>query len=468
MKRRTIIILVVIAAVLVGGYLVIRNMQQNKAAAAADYQTEIIQRGSLTAQVGATGTVRANQTALLTWKISGRIDEINVQLDEVVQAGDTLASLQTSSLPQSIILAQPDLVTARRSLETLLNSTTAQAQAQLALVNAQENLEDAQDKYDWKADPRATQSQVENADANLVIAKSQLENAQKYFDMVKDRASDDPVYAQALLQLNNAQTAVDNAQANLNWVNGTTRPDATAAEAELTLAEAKLADAQREWDRLKDGPDPDDVAAAQARIDALQATLDQVNLKAPFGGTITDIQSKPGDEVNPGTTTFRMDDLTRLLVDVQITEVDINRISVDQSASLTFDAIPNTQYEGKVIEVSRVGVVTQGLVNFTVTIELTNPDEAVLPGMTAAVNITTEQIDDTLLVPNRAVRLRNGERVVYLLKNGISTPVTIELGATSDNFSQIKSGEIMEGDTIILNPSATFDFGPGSGMPFGR
>lgn len=465
MKRRTIIILIILAAALVGGYFLLQNMQNKKAAAANNFQTESISRGSLTAVVGATGTVRANQSALLAWQTSGQIDEIKAQVGQQVAVDETLATLNTASLPQTIILAKADLVAAQQSLDTLLNSSLPQAQAKLALANARNDLDDAENQYLWDSNPRGSEDQINSAEANLVLAQNQLDNAETMFGYVDDREKDDPAYAQALLALNNARTAVDNAQANYNYLSGNTTPDVALAEAKLSVAQARLDDAEREWERLKDGPDPDDIAAAQARIDALTATISQDHITAPFAGTITEINSKPGDKVNPGTVSFRIDDFNHMLVDVEITEVDINSVHAGQQALISFDAIANKEYHGEVVEVARVGSVATGLVTFTVTIELTDPDGSVLPGMTAAVNIIIKEIENTLLVPNRSVRLLNGERVVYLLKNGVSVPTPIEIGVTSDNYSEILGGEVKEGDTVILNPVTTFN--PGSSM-FGR
>jgi HlyD family secretion protein len=238
------------------------------------------------------------------------------------------------------------------------------------------------------------------------------------------------------------------------------------ASAKVELARAQLDDATREWERLKDGPDANDILAAQVRIDAIQVSLNLSELKAPFSGTITEIRSLVGDLVTPGTTSFRIDDLSRLLVDIQVTEVDINRVQLAQPVTLTFDAILNKEYNGKVVEVSRVGNLTTGLVNFTVTVELLDSDEDIRPGMTAAANIIVEQIPDALLVPNRAVRLRNGQRVVYVLKNNIPTPVNISIGASSDDVSEILEGDLAEGDTLVLNPPTEFNFGSGGRPPF--
>jgi HlyD family secretion protein len=118
------------------------------------------------------------------------------------------------------------------------------------------------------------------------------------------------------------------------------------------------------------------------------------------------------------------------------------------------------------VEVARVGTAVQGVVNFNVTIELNNADEAVRPGMTAAVNIITDLIEDTLLVENRAVRLRDGQHIVYVLRDGVPQITRIDLGLTSDVASQVVGGDVKEGDVLVLNPPANLQ--PLSGPPGGR
>ena len=227
------------------------------------------------------------------------------------------------------------------------------------------------------------------------------------------------------------------------------------------MAEARLNDARREYERLLQGEDSAEVAAAKARVEAAQATLNQAYLTAPFNGTITQSNLVEGDQVTAGTAGFRIDDLSSLLVDVQVSEVDINSVSVGQSATLTFDAILDKTYQGIVVQVGQAGETVQGVVSFTVTVELTDVDELVKPGMTTAVNIVVEEVQDVILIPNRAVRLIDGQRVVYVLRDNQPLPITVTLGASSDTFSELASGDINEGDLIILNPPAQF------GGPFG-
>jgi HlyD family secretion protein len=109
------------------------------------------------------------------------------------------------------------------------------------------------------------------------------------------------------------------------------------------------------------------------------------------------------------------------------------------------------------VEVAQVGSIVGGVVSFTVTVELEDADAQVKPGMTAAVTITINELDDVLLIPNRAVRLVEGQRVVYVLRGGQAERIAITLGVSSDTMSEVIEGDLKEGDTIILNPPAEFN-----------
>lgn len=462
--RKWVIGLIIVAVVAVAGYFIWQNINRNASQGTTDYQTSAVQRGDLTAIVGTTGTVRANQTASLTWQISGRIGEILVSIDDSVSGGQTLAQLSKDSLPQSVILAEADLINARKALDALLNSDIASAQAQLALVQAQEALEQAENRRESKEYQRASNATLDSARASYILAQDAVEKAQEFYNQFSIFPEDDVNRASALSSLSAAIQQRDRALAQLNWLLG--MPDAlevSQADANLAVAQANLEEAEREWERLKDGPDPEEVRAAEVRIVAIQNTLETAMLQAPFSGTITEVYAAVGDLVNPGTIAFRMDDLSRLIVDVQVPEVDINRIQPGQIARISFDAIQERDYTGEVVEVARVGTISPaGGVDFTVSIELLDADALVLPGMTAAVNIVVEQLSDVLLVPNRAVRLRNDMRVVFVLRDNALTQIEIELGAVSDTFSEVVAGDLQVGDLVVLNPPPEdFDGPPG-------
>ncbi|MBA4421252.1 MAG: hypothetical protein C0391_08900 [Anaerolinea sp.] len=421
MKRKLIIVAIIVAviALVVFGVYKIQSNQANQASA---FQTAVVEKGEIIGLVGATGTVHANQSALLTWQTGGTVAAVNVKAGDKVKAGDILASLKKTTLSQSIILAEADLVSAQRALEDLQKSNLAAANAQLALVNAQDTYEDR-------------------------LQEREALNYQISYSTMKMTATGPKV---------------------IKTKRDATEKEIYEADAKLAVATAEMEDAGREWERLKGGPDARDIAAAEARVAAAQATINLQYITAPFDGTITDIPVKVGDVVAAGTSGFRLDDFSHLLVEVQVSEIDVNQVRPGQNATLTFDAILSKEYHGVVTEVARVGTSDSGVVNFAVTVEINDTDEQVLPQMTAAVNIVVIHLNDVILIPNRAVRLVDGQRVVYLLKNGEAAKTNIEIGASSDLMSELKAGEIKAGDVIILNPPTSFFMGPGSGMPMGR
>lgn len=415
-NNKMVVIIVAVIAVLAGIYVV--AIPSNSAAANEMYQTEVAARGNISAQVGATGTVRAVQSATLTWQTSGNVEKVNVKLGDTVNNDEVLATLARSSLPQNVILAEADLVGAEQALDDLLNSSTDQANAVIAL-------REAQDAYDDAVEYRKSlEGKIDITYVVWVKGKPVTKYRKGYADETEKAEADEDV----------------------------------------ALKKGQLEDAQRTYDRLKDGPNAQDIAAAEARVAAAQATLDQALIIAPFGGVITDASVLPGDQVAMGEMAFQVDDISHLQIDVEVSEVDINSVSVGQEVTVNFDAVQNKEYFGEVVSVAGSGVETAGSVNFKVTVEITDVDEQIKPGMTAAVLIQVRNVEDALLVPNRAVRVVDGERVVYVLgEDGTLTTAEVRLGATSDTYSEVVGGDLEEGDTIVLNPPAIIEFGPGSG-----
>lgn len=418
---KTWLILIVVVAVVAGGLYFLRTRAQDTAM--DEYQTATIERGNLIATVGATGTVRTNQSAILNWQTSGTVENVYVEVGSRVSADVVLASLEKTSLSQAVILAQADLVNAQKALEDLVQSNTAAAQAAITLRDAEERLKKAQDYRDTLDEPYEYDEIVYKTVGTTRVPEIKTRKVDEADDETKAQADED-----------------------------------------LALAKAQYADALRSWERVKDGPNPSDIEAAEARVDAAQATLDMAQIKAPFEGTVTSVENLPGDRVSIGSPAFRIDDMSRLLVDVELSEIDINNVSLGQTVQVSFDAILDKEYTGTVIEVGQVGNDVQGTVNFTVTIELNDANLLVRPGMTAAVNIVVREIENQILIPNRAVRLVDGKRVVYLLDNGNIEMVEVRLGASAETMSVLASDNISEGAKVILNPPSNFDM---SGPPKG-
>jgi HlyD family secretion protein len=406
--------------------------------------------------------VRSNQSTLLSWQTTGIVENVNVVLGQSVEAGDVLASIRQSSLPQNVILAQADLVSAQNALEDMMDSYQG-----ISIVLAEKEVAELRDAVDEAIDYLddinyvGDQKDIDKANVKLQKAYSNLIEAERKKDSYSSKNSFG--YFIALRDYREAYDEYASKLSDYNYLTGQSvdQIEKAIAEADLAVAQQQLTDAEEELARLQAGPEADDVAAAEARIAAAQAALELAWIDSPFSGVVTQVFVKPGDQASMGTVAFRVDDFSRLLVDVDVSEVDINRVKMGQPVVLLFDAILAAEYQGEIVEVSPVGNLVQGVVNFKVTIELLDPNEDVKPGMTAAVNIVVSQLEEVLQVPNRAVRGVEGKRVVYLLNSGQLDMVEIELGASADLYSEVVGGDLKVGDNIVLNPPAMFMTGDG-------
>jgi len=177
------------------------------------------------------------------------------------------------------------------------------------------------------------------------------------------------------------------------------------------------------------------------------------SLNAPFNGVVTSLIAQPGDQVKPGTLAVRLDDTSRMVADVLVTEVDINRMQEGMPVILTFDAIPGREYHGTVVDIPVVGQTKQGVSDFKVTVEINDADEMVKPGMTTTASFVLNDLKDVLLVPNQALRFQDGQRIVYVVRNGQVSPVKLTLGAASNTYSQVLDGDIQPGDLLVVSGS---------------
>lgn len=512
--------LLVAAAVLVVVLAGCSGIIRRNAQALDTIETVAVERGPLTVMIGAIGSVRSAQTATLSWQTSGTVGSVTAALKQKVTRGESMASLDPTSLSQGILQAQVDLINARSSLESLkqpdplkiaqaqetleqaqtqldnlLNpSAVVLAEAEISVLNAQDALEDAQNQVNRLAFGRGGQEQVELARANYLLALEKVDQMQARYDQTPGSPDRDPAKAMALSSLAGAQNERDRTLAAINWyLGGYTSTEVAEKEADLSLAQARLensqrtlaelqnptsatlalaqarvTDAQKALDEQLGGPSEDDLLIAQTRVTQAEAALAAAGLVAPFDGTITQVMVLQGDLVSPGSPAFRIDDLSTLYVDLEVSEVDISVVQPGQPVSITFDAILDQSYEGEVTQIGQIGTISQGTVSFSVTVRMLNPGPMVRSGMTAIANITVAQAEDILQLPSTVIQEDEGKRYVYLLPEGGSPAdarqVYVQVGLTSDTSSEVISSELKEGDRVLVSAPDLFMM-RGGGQP---
>ena len=141
-------------------------------------------------------------------------------------------------------------------------------------------------------------------------------------------------------------------------------------------------------------------------------------------------------------------------VEVSVSEADISAVAIDQTATVSFDAIGDETFEGNVKAVSPNGVSSSGVVNYTVTLSLGNADEGLKPDMTATADIATQVAVDVLTVPSTAVKSANGEKYVVVMAGGGTTNQPVTTGVSDDAYVEIKSG-LTDGAIVVTGSTTT-------------
>lgn len=510
-KRTFLIFLPVVILLATAGCSARRLAAAGAASNGVANEVVTLERGPLSVTISAIGNVRPAQSAVITWQTSGKVGQVNVVTGQKVSLDDVLATLDPTSLPNTILQAQVDLINARNALDDLKNpdqlalaqaeeglkqaqdaltnlknpSETAIAQAELAIINAQSDLDDENYKLNSLINGRGSKEQIELARANYLLAQEKLDRVQQIYDNTGGNSDEDPQKALALSNLEGAKRERNKALASLNWYLGkpseaemaeaqtnvalaeakladaqkTLQDLKTPSDTAIALAEAKVKDAQETLDKLRNGPTKDDLTIAETRLTQAQATVNLAQLSAPISGTITEINMLKGDLVSAGRQALRIDDLSTLYLDLQVSEIDLAQIAIGKPVKVVFDAIPDKEYSGEVDAIGQVGTSTQNVVNFTVTVRLTDPDEAIKPGMTAEANIQIAQVDNVLQLPSRMIYHNNGRSFVYKVNGEQTEQIFIQVGLTSDAASEVISNELKEGDQITTRPN--FSFGQG-------
>jgi HlyD family secretion protein len=457
-RRNIYIIAGALVVVIVAIVLIIASVRAQAGTTAA-YQTATVQLGTLTSTVEGSGTVGSALTSNLTWQTSGQVDKVNTQIGAQVKSGDSLATLVQTSTSVSVL--QTALVNAQESLAELTSpATIAAAQSTIAtdeqaLTNAQIGVANLTYK---------NQGAIANAEAAVTLTQDNLQTAQDKYNQLNLPASD-LRKANAYQILYNAQLKYNSAVNTYNNLTGhASQASVDAANANLAMATANLAQDKAYLAAVTGGTVPVNATGtnllkleqAQLAVQTAQQNLNTAGITAPFAGTITQSSAVPGQIVSPGTAGFRIDDLSDLVVTIQVVEIDVNNIKAGQTATITFNAIPNKTYDGKVVKADLAATSTSTTVNFNVSVQLTNANAQVKPGMTANVIITTNQVANALLIPSTSIFTdTNGQNYVYLIQNGTPTAVPVTVGAVSDTSSQITGNTLKEGDTIVLSFAST-------------
>lgn len=390
MRRLGIITSIVVVALGIAGYVFFNGERK----APVRYRSVPVERGAVISTVTATGTINPVVSVQVGTQVSGMIKSLHADFNSTVKAGDVVAVID------------PEPFRARRD-------------------QAAGNLEMAK--------------------ANLARAKTDL--AQRGRELARAKS----LVAQQFVSQNDVDLAVTNQQS---------------AEAQVKVAEAQ-------------------VRQAEAALNSAELDLKYTVIQSPVNGIVVARNVEVGQTVAASFATPNLFlialDLTKMQVDTNVSESDIGGITEGKEATFAVDAYPGERFQGTIRQVRLAPINVQNVVTYNVVVAVDNKDLRLKPGMTANVSIVVARKDDVLKLPNGALRFHPPKEQPQETRQGKPTPVggsrapsaagetraptktvwkqtatgeleavLVQTGISDGLVTEILSGELREGDEVIV------------------
>ena len=446
---------IVVVAAGVGGYLIWKQANTAQAASGSTLNTALVRTGDLTLSASGSGTLVAGQQADLSFPIAGEVGAVHVRVGDSVTKGQVLAELaDTSALEANLAAADLNLKLAQKTLDDLsLNAPVALAEAQVALVTAQENYVDAQNSLKKEGYTRCDSDTTAAYKERYEFLKSRQDEIEKGWN-----GTDSEYYLNRIVP---AKTETAKALANYVYCQGYNESEIVDSQAVLTAAEVALKKAQATLETLQanDGIDPIELAKANnARAEAQVAynkaadDLANASLTAPFDGTVLSVAGEAGKTANTGVF-ISLIDLSHPKVNFSIDESDMDKAAVGNAVNVVFDALPDDIFTGQVIEVTPSLISTGGYQVLTgvIQIELSDAQSAdkLIEGLNASVEIVAAEAKNAVLVPLDALRdLGDGTYSVFVADAlGALKMRVVTIGIQDDYYAQVLTG-LEGGETV--------------------
>jgi HlyD family secretion protein len=354
-----------------------------------------VERGVMLRSVVATGKIEPITKVEIKSKANGIIEQLHVDVDQVVQPGQVLAELDKENLTA-------------RAREARANLQAAQAAREAAIAQLRKN-------------------EIEAESPDVQFARRNFNRAQQLFD-------------QKLV----AQNQLDDALSALEQAENRQR----AARSQLLVSRARVAEADA------------NVSQARANVERAEEELANATIKAPIRATVLTRDVELGSPVSSilnlganATLVLTLGDIEKVFVRGKVDEADIGRVRLGQSARITTETFRDKMFEGRVTQISPIGVEKDNVTTFEVEVSIDNPGQELKANMTANAEIILEQHPDSLLLPEAAVTYDEKRNTFVEVadpgaKNG-RRKVAVKLGVGNGTKIQVVSG-VKPGDKVVL------------------
>lgn len=389
-KVRKILIYALVVAVLLVGTFIVKFISSNSKtdnvmASENKLSVEVYKAELKDRMSGDTykSTLEAYEQGIISSKISAKVTKVVVENGQYVNEGDTIAVLDDQDIQNSI------------------KTATAQLEVNEKQVNSAEQ-------------------QLNSTQTSLEKLKINVDDAQRNYDREKALFDAGAV----------SQSELDASEKALN----TSKADYNSGQANIEISKASIESAKAS------------VEAQKVNIEKLQNDLNNVVIKAPISGVISEKNVNVGQIINQGAVLAKINDISYVFATIQVPQEKINDIKVGKPAEVTLED-NNTVHNGTLDSIDLSGDSTLRVFNCKIKME--NSNKELLPGEYAKVNFSnTENNNKVITIPVSSLAGSEGDYYVFINDNGVASKVAVDIGDADENNVEIISG-VKEGDEII-------------------
>lgn len=387
--RKIVIYALVVAVLLVGAFIVkfiSSNSKTDNVMASENKLSVEVYKTELNNRISGDtykSTLEAYEQGIISSKISAKVTKVVVENGQYVNEGDTIAVLDDQDIQNSI------------------KTATAQLEVNEKQVNSAEQ-------------------QLNSTQTSLEKLKINVDDAQRNYDREKALFDAGAV----------SQSELDASEKTLN----TSKADYNSGQANIEISKASIESAKAS------------VEAQKVNIEKLQNDLNNVVIKAPISGVISEKNVNVGQIINQGAVLAKINDISYVFATIQVPQEKINDIKVGKPAEVTLED-NNTVHNGTLDSIDLSGDSTLRVFNCKIKME--NSNKELLPGEYAKVNFSnTENNNKVITIPVSSLAGSEGDYYVFINDNGVASKVSVDIGDADENNVEIISG-VKEGDEII-------------------
>ncbi len=389
-------------------------------------ETSLVSYETVTQDISFTGRLQPINEVALGFEYGGTLTALPVAAGQTVTAGTVLAYLDDQA-------AQLELAQANA------NQASTTEQALLAWRQAEE---------DWN------NTKTTNAQA-LETKRQTVRDTKKALDQQKE------LYLQILREYDEYSSTAKTAYAAvLTAESAYHAAQETLAQSEKTISQSNetashavdLAAAQYQA-TLQAASNTSGLSSLSAARSLAEVKLSKSILRAPFDGTVTAIDNEIGEIITATVPVMTFADLTNLEISAMVPETDAASLAANQSATITFDALPiNQEYSAEITYISPSATLTEGVPTYEVKLKLPNQPSELKAGFTANIEVHVAEHSHTLAIPRRAIHTDNTGTYVYVLENNVPVSHSVTIGLYGSNgLAEVTSG-LNENDPLVIDP----------------